>query len=89
MTNIGVFDSGVGGLWILKHLRADLPGYNYVFLGDQGHVPYGNKSKEEVKNYSENKPRKDSPCEREEGLLKSNHAQKRSIHYWRVLSSLE
>ena len=54
MTNIGVFDSGVGGLWILKHLRADLPGYNYVFLGDQGHVPYGNKSKEEVKNYSEN-----------------------------------
>ena len=53
MTNIGVFDSGVGGLWILKHLRAKLPDYNYVFFGDQGHVPYGDKSKDEIKDLSE------------------------------------
>jgi len=53
MTNIGVFDSGVGGLWILKHLRAELPGYNYVFFGDQGHVPYGDKSKDEIRDFSE------------------------------------
>jgi glutamate racemase len=54
MTNIGVFDSGVGGLWILKHLRAKLPGYNYIFFGDQGHVPYGDKSKDEIRDFSEN-----------------------------------
>ena len=52
MTNIGVFDSGVGGLWILKHLKAELPSYNYVFFGDQEHVPYGGRSMEEILNYS-------------------------------------
>lgn len=52
MTNIGVFDSGVGGLWILKHLNAELPSYNYVFFGDQGHVPYGGRSMEEILNFS-------------------------------------
>jgi len=53
MTNIGVFDSGVGGLWILKHLKDRLPGYNYVFFGDQGHVPYGVRSMEEIRSFSE------------------------------------
>jgi len=53
MTNIGVFDSGVGGLWILKYLQQEIPGYNYIFFGDQGHVPYGVKSLDEIKIYSE------------------------------------
>jgi glutamate racemase len=53
MTNIGVFDSGVGGLWILKHLQDELPSYNYVFFGDQGHVPYGSRSMEEIRFFSE------------------------------------
>ena len=53
MTNIGVFDSGVGGLWILKHLQQEIPGYNYIFFGDQGHVPYGTKSLDEIRAYSE------------------------------------
>ncbi|MFA6386484.1 MAG: glutamate racemase [Candidatus Paceibacterota bacterium] len=53
MTNIGVFDSGVGGLWILKHLEQEIPDYNYIFFGDQGHVPYGVKSLDEIKIYSE------------------------------------
>lgn len=53
MTNIGVFDSGVGGLWILKHLKEELPSYNYVFFGDQNHVPYGKRSTEEIKKFSE------------------------------------
>ena len=52
MTNIGVFDSGVGGLWILKHLQQEIPSYNYVFFGDQKHVPYGGRSLEEVKYFS-------------------------------------
>jgi len=53
MINIGVFDSGVGGLWILKHLKTELPGYNYVFFGDQAHVPYGVRQIEEIKSFSE------------------------------------
>jgi len=53
MKNIGVFDSGVGGLWILKYLREKLPEYNYIFLGDQAHVPYGSRSQEEIQKFSE------------------------------------
>ncbi|MFA6251392.1 MAG: glutamate racemase [Candidatus Paceibacterota bacterium] len=51
--NIGVFDSGVGGLWILKYLREKLPEYNYIFLGDQAHVPYGSRSQQEIQIFSE------------------------------------
>lgn len=46
--NIGVFDSGLGGLWVLKHLKDKLPEYNYVFLGDQANVPYGGKTSDEL-----------------------------------------
>lgn len=46
--NIGVFDSGLGGLWVLKHLRDKLPQYNYVFFGDQANVPYGGKTPDEL-----------------------------------------
>ena len=53
MINIGVFDSGVGGLWILKHLQDQLPNNNYIFFGDQGHVPYGERSMDQIRNFSE------------------------------------
>jgi glutamate racemase len=46
--NIGVFDSGLGGLWILKHIREQMPEYDYVFLGDQKNVSYGNKTTDEL-----------------------------------------
>jgi glutamate racemase len=49
---IGVFDSGVGGLTVLKSLFEHLPGYNYVYLGDNARMPYGNKTKEEVYEYT-------------------------------------
>jgi len=42
--NIGVFDSGLGGLTILKALVKELPQYNYIYLGDNARVPYGNRS---------------------------------------------
>ncbi len=45
---IGVFDSGIGGLWVLAHLQRELPQYEYVFLADQAHVPYGNRSESEI-----------------------------------------
>lgn len=53
MLNIGVFDSGVGGLWILKHLQKALPQYGYTFFGDQGHVPYGKREMEEIRSFSD------------------------------------
>jgi glutamate racemase len=49
---IGVFDSGVGGLTVLKSLLKYLPDYDYVYLGDNARTPYGNKSKEEVYEYT-------------------------------------
>jgi glutamate racemase len=45
---IGVFDSGFGGLTVLGALRARLPQYDYVYLGDSARVPYGNRSHEAV-----------------------------------------
>jgi glutamate racemase len=45
---IGVFDSGFGGLTVLRALRARLPDYDYVYLGDSARVPYGNRSNEAV-----------------------------------------
>lgn len=45
---IGFFDSGLGGLFILKHVAEELPDYSYVFLGDTENVPYGGKSDEEI-----------------------------------------
>ncbi len=42
--NIGIFDSGLGGLSILRNIIKLLPEYNYVYLGDNKNVPYGEKS---------------------------------------------
>jgi glutamate racemase len=45
---IGIFDSGFGGLTVLAALRARLPQYDYLYLGDSARVPYGNRSHEVV-----------------------------------------
>lgn len=49
---IGVFDSGVGGLTVLRQLLIDHHQYNYIYLGDNANVPYGNKSSEVIYGYS-------------------------------------
>ena len=41
---IGVFDSGLGGLTVLKQLRSHLPGHDFIYLGDTARLPYGAKS---------------------------------------------
>lgn len=46
---IGVFDSGVGGISVLRELVNIMPGENYIYLGDSLHAPYGTKSLEEVR----------------------------------------
>jgi glutamate racemase len=45
---IGIFDSGLGGLFIAKAIRKAMPEYEYVYLGDTKRVPYGNRSHETV-----------------------------------------
>ncbi|MBM2816258.1 MAG: Glutamate racemase [Ignavibacteria bacterium] len=50
---IGVFDSGIGGLSVLRQLIRFMPYERYVYLGDTARVPYGNKSSETVIQYSE------------------------------------
>lgn len=49
---IGIFDSGIGGLTVLKALKEMLPQYSYLYLGDTARTPYGNKSPEMVTNYA-------------------------------------
>ncbi len=50
---IGVFDSGVGGLSVLRALRAELPGQPVLYLADQAHVPYGPRPLDEVRSFAE------------------------------------
>jgi glutamate racemase len=49
---IGVFDSGFGGLTVLRALMARLPGARYAFLGDTARLPYGSKSRRTVARYA-------------------------------------
>src|SRR3954453_16601754 len=49
---IGVFDSGYGGLTVLKEISALLPQYDYLYLGDNARAPYGPRSFETVYEYT-------------------------------------
>jgi glutamate racemase len=49
---IGVFDSGFGGLTILKEIERILPSYDFLYLGDNAHAPYGSRSFEVVYAYT-------------------------------------
>lgn len=50
--SIGVFDSGYGGLTVLKEIVNKLPQYDYIYLGDNSRAPYGNRSFETVYHYT-------------------------------------
>lgn len=50
---IGVFDSGVGGLTVVREIIRQLPSENIVYFGDTARVPYGTKSRDTIINYSE------------------------------------
>ncbi len=49
---IGVFDSGYGGLTVLKDIVDHLPGYDYLYMGDNGRAPYGPRSYDTVYRYT-------------------------------------
>jgi len=50
---IGVFDSGVGGLSVLRAIRAQMPEESIIYFGDQGHIPYGPRPMEQIRSFSE------------------------------------
>ena len=50
---IGVFDSGVGGLSVLREIRLQMPNESVLYFADQGHVPYGPRGLDEVRMFSE------------------------------------
>lgn len=49
---IGVFDSGIGGITVLRELLKEFPHENFIYLGDTARLPYGSKSASTVRNYS-------------------------------------
>ena len=49
---IGIFDSGIGGLTIANAIKKVLPNENIIYFGDTEHLPYGEKSKEAIQNFS-------------------------------------
>lgn len=50
--SIGIFDSGVGGLSVMREMIRLMPNENYIYLGDTARVPYGNKSPKTILQYS-------------------------------------
>ena len=50
---LGIFDSGVGGLSVLREVRRQLPDEDLIYIADQAHVPYGSRSREEVFGFSD------------------------------------
>ncbi len=50
--SIGIFDSGLGGLTVMKQIMEEFPRENIVYFGDTGRVPYGTRSKETIIKYS-------------------------------------
>jgi glutamate racemase len=50
---IGIFDSGVGGLSVLRAVREQMPEESVIYFGDQRHIPYGPRPMEQIRNFSE------------------------------------
>ena len=48
---VGIFDSGIGGLSVLHHAMKKIPDGEFIYYADEAHVPYGEKSVEEIKTY--------------------------------------
>lgn len=49
---IGIFDSGIGGLTVVREVMRQLPGFSVLYLGDTARTPYGNKSPQTVEKYA-------------------------------------
>src|SRR5437870_4253740 len=49
---IGIFDSGIGGLTVVKEILKELPNESLIYLGDTARVPYGTRGKEVIKKFA-------------------------------------
>ncbi len=49
---VGIFDSGIGGLSVLKHLKQQIPYQPFYYLADEAHVPYGPRSMDDIRTFS-------------------------------------
>ncbi len=81
---IGIFDSGVGGLSVLRAIRAELPRYPVLYLADQAHVPYGPRTLEEVRGFSESVARFLLARGAKLIVVACNAASAASLHYLRA-----
>jgi glutamate racemase len=52
-SSIGIFDSGIGGFSVLRAIRQQMPDESIIYFGDQGHIPYGPRPMEQIRNFSE------------------------------------
>ena len=50
---IGIFDSGIGGISVLRTIREQMPNESIIYFGDQGHIPYGPRPMEQIRLFSE------------------------------------
>jgi glutamate racemase len=81
---VGVFDSGIGGLSVLRAIRGLLPFQPIIYLADQGHVPYGPRSLEEVRHFAENITRFLIGQGARLVVVACNAASAASLHYLRL-----
>ncbi|MDF1499351.1 MAG: glutamate racemase [Anaerolineales bacterium] len=82
---IGLFDSGVGGLSILKEIHTLLPAEDMLYFADQAHVPYGSRSLEDVRMFSEEITRFLLAHGAKIIVLACNTASAASLHYLRAV----
>lgn len=82
---IGIFDSGIGGLSVLKQIRILLPGEDILYFADQVHVPYGSRSLDEVRQLSEEITRFLANHGAKLIVLACNTASAASLHYLRAV----
>jgi glutamate racemase len=82
---IGIFDSGIGGLSVLKQIRMLLPGEDILYFADQVHVPYGSRSLDEVRQLSEEITRFLANHDAKLIVLACNTASAASLHYLRAV----
>ena len=53
---LGVFDSGIGGLTVVREIMRNIPDERIIYFGDTARLPYGNKSKETIIRFSRQNP---------------------------------
>lgn len=82
---IGIFDSGIGGLSILKEIHSLLPNEDVIYFADQAHVPYGSRSLDQVRQLSEEITRFLMKMDAKLVVLACNTASAASLHYLRAV----